>query len=1151
MADLAMQVVVSPFLGVLFDNLSSLIQNELALLYGLEKEIKKLSDTLLTIRNVLEDAEEQQLTNKTITTWLIKLKDAAYEADDIVDEWATGAIRLASEIRTTCTNQVCDSLLSCFRFEQVQVRHKIAKSINELRQRFDEIASERVRFHLKEGGVERKLEYYKSRETSSILTEPQIYGRDKEKEYIVSVLLGNSDNQENLSICPILGIGGIGKTTVAQSVYNDERVAAYYEVRIWVSVSQDFDVKRLIRAVIVSISGACTIEDLDPLQRFLQEKLDGKLFLLVLDDVWNENQEEWNRFKYSLRCGAKGSSVIVTTRLKTVASITGTCPAYSLKTLSEDDCWSLFKQRAFGTGNEENLNLEKIGKEIVKKCGGVPLAAKVLGGLLRFSVEEKQWLFIRDNRIWDLPQSNENTILRALRLSYTHLNAHVRQCFAYCSIYPKGYNMRREEVIDLWIANDLFHCKEKLQLEDIGNEIFNALLWRSFFQDVKRDEDGNIETFMMHDLVHDLACSITMNECCNVVADGKIINVPEGSRHLSVSFKTTPSSSIFQFIHQSTPNLRTLISLIDMPTIDEWQGRQLPTHLNFSAFKSLRAMSLEDIRVTTLPDSIGNLRHLRYLKLSCDEITSLPESICRLRTLQTLKLMNCSKLQMLPREMRNMINLRHLDIKKCDRLREMPISMGKLTCLQTLSIFIAGPDSGRHIKELQELDNLGGELTVKGLQHVRSSNDAKEAMLMGKKNLRTLSLNWSYPQMEERNDKDVIEALQPHPNIKRLSIKGYQGLTLPIWLEFSTLPNLVEVFLDRCTRCEQLPSTSLARLPLLKTLQLHAMHSVKIFSIEYMVNGFQSLENLELDDLPDLEECSSAVGNQEHEQQLLQFPCLKKLIIRKCPKLKRLPLSSSVERLDVEFCNDMISGFRELVSFPEGMLTHLPALQSLSIWNCSNLKTLPAEVGDLSELTRLGIISCTNLVSLPSELRNLSSLQVFSIFRCNQLNNLLDVGRTSLTHLTIENCSDLTELAEGLRYLTTLQSLHISRCPKLTVSTVEFQNLISLRHLTIENLPELTSLPDGLQHHPTLLYLQISEFAALTSLPNWMVSLTELRCLSISNCKNMRCLPDGLQLLTNLQSLWINDCHPELHRRCEKGRGEDWHKIAHIPDFKI
>ncbi|KAF5187803.1 Disease resistance protein rga2 [Thalictrum thalictroides] len=287
-----------------------------------------------------------------------------------------------------------------------------------------------------------------------------------------------------------------------------------------------------------------------------------------------------------------------------------------------------------------------------------------------------------------------------------------------------------------------------------------------------------------------------MNECCNVVADGEIINVPEGSRHLSMSFKTTPSSSIFQSIHQSKPNLRTLISLIDMPTVDSWQGRRLPTHLNFSAFKSLRAMSLEDIRVTTLPDSIGSLRHLRYLKLSCDELTSLPESICRLRTLQTLKLMNCSELQTLPREMSTMINLRHLDIKKCYRLREMPIRMGELTCLQTLSIFIVGPDSRRHIKELQGLDNLGGELTVKGLEHVTSSKDAKEAMLMGKKNLRTLSLDWSDSRMEEKNDKD--------------------------------------------------------------------------------------------------------------EHQLLQFHSLKKLVIRRCPKLERLPLSASLKRLDVEYCNEMV-----------------------------------------------------------------------------------------------------------------------------------------------------------------------------------------------------------------------------------------------------
>ncbi|PIA32307.1 hypothetical protein AQUCO_04500127v1 [Aquilegia coerulea] len=1038
MADMAMNIIISPFLGVLFDNLSSLIHKEVGLMWGVNNQMEKLSNTLSTIRDVLEDAEEKQMTNKAIVNWLRKLEDVAYEADDVLDDWAT-EVKLMQQ----GSKKVSDSflLLSCFDFDHIKFRRKIAKKINYFIERFDELAFEKSKFHVSEGFKEKKVEVYQNPETSSIGSELEIYGRDEEKEYIVGLLLNNVNNQNVVSICPIIGIGGLGKTTVAQFVYNDKRVEEHFEVRVWVCVSNNFDVKKLTRAVVDSVSGnASSLEELDPLQRCLQGKLAGKRFLLVLDDIWNENQEEWDRFKYPLRCGAKGSSIIVTTRLETVASITGTCCPYSLKFLSEDDCWSLFRQRAFGIGNIESPNLVKIGKEILKKCGGVPLAAKVLGGLMRFKIDEKEWLFVRDSRIWDLPESDENTILPALRLSYSHLSPNLRRCFAYCSIFPKDHRIQKEEVIHLWMANGLFQSKERIQLEDIGNEIYNALLLRSFFQDVEKDEDGNVESFLMHDLVHDLACSIT-NQFSSAVG-GHMKILPKGARHVSVTSDSAHSPFIVQSINQPMPNLRTFISLT------RW-GSEFPTHLNFSAFKSLRAMSLASTNISSLPDSIGNLKHLRYLNLSNTRIVLLPESICGLANLLTFKLESCLYLQSLPKFMNKMRSLRHLDIRGCYTLVQMPIEMGKLTCLQTLSIFIAGSGDGHGVKELQGMDHLGGELEIKGLENVRSFKDAKDANLMGKQNLRTFSLTWGDSHKEEESDRDVIEGFQPHPNVKRLFITRYQGRTFPSWFQFSTLPNIVEILLKRCSRSEHLPS--LGRLPLLKYLDMSGMQHVKYFSNGDMVNCFPSLEELYLSDMPALEEWFSYMSDSGGQNDVIMFPSLKHLRIRRCRKMKRLPLSSFLESLDVEDCDEMllrslkdlprlsslkVNCFTEVICFPEGMLQSLPALQYLSILNCTKLKALPAELGFLSELISLKIISCTDL-----------------------------------------SCSGLTNLSHG--YQTTLQSIHISSC---------------------ENL---TNLPDGLQH------------------------------------------------LTNLQLLWISNCHPALHKRFEKETGEDWHKIAHIPDLRV
>ncbi|XXG46064.1 hypothetical protein AAC387_Pa02g0996 [Persea americana] len=214
-------------------------------------------------------------------------------------------------------------------------------------------------------------------------------------------------------------MGGLGKTTLAKLVYNDERVMSYFDQRMWVFVSEKFDCAEIMRAIIESDQGRCGVEHMESLQSRLRKALSGKRYLLVLDDVWNENQEAWLQLKSLLKVGKKGSKIIVTTRSNIVANLMGTLPTHHLKGLPEEDCWSLFKQRAFPNRDDETYpDLVRIGKEIVKKCKGVPLVAKVLGGLLHYKRSEREWLSIRNNEIWEL---KEDQIMPTLRLSYNHL----------------------------------------------------------------------------------------------------------------------------------------------------------------------------------------------------------------------------------------------------------------------------------------------------------------------------------------------------------------------------------------------------------------------------------------------------------------------------------------------------------------------------------------------------------------------------------------------------------------------------------------------------------------------------------------------------------------------------------------------------------
>ncbi|KAJ6371756.1 hypothetical protein OIU77_002137, partial [Salix suchowensis] len=278
----------------------------------------------------------------------------------------------------------------------------MAHELKKMREKLDAIANDKNKLDLASRVGDIAADHtYDWRLTSSLVNELEILGRGKEKEELVNILLTNA---ADLSIHAMWGMGGLGKTTLAQLVYNEERVKQHFDLKIWVCVSTDSNIKRLTRAIIESIEGACYgLVELDPLQQRLQQKLTGKKFLLVLDDVWDDYGDSWNKLKEVLRCGAKGSAVIVTTREVMVARRMATGFVHHMGRLSEEDSWHLFQRLAFGMRRKEEwAHLEEIGVSIVKKCGGVPLAIKALGNLMRLKDTEDQWMAVKESEMWDL-----------------------------------------------------------------------------------------------------------------------------------------------------------------------------------------------------------------------------------------------------------------------------------------------------------------------------------------------------------------------------------------------------------------------------------------------------------------------------------------------------------------------------------------------------------------------------------------------------------------------------------------------------------------------------------------------------------------------------------------------------------------------------
>jgi len=843
--------------------------------------------------------------------------------------------------------------------------------MKKISERLEEIAAERTKFHFAEMVPEGRSGGTGWRQTSSFIAEPQVYGREEDRDRIIDFLVHDASHDEGLSVYPITGLGGLGKTTLSQLIFNHERVINHFERRLWVCVSEDFGLKRMTKAIIEAVSGnACEDLDLDPLQRKLQDLLQNKRYLLVLDDVWDDEPENWQRLKSVLACGALGASILVTTRLTKVAEIMGTVPPYELSKISDNDCWRLFKQRAFAADEVEVEELVVVGKEIVKKCGGVPLAAQVLGGLLRFKREVREWLKVKESNIWGL----KHNIMPSLRLSYLNLPVNLRQCFAYCAIFPKDERIEKQYLIELWMANGFISSDGMLDAEDVGDGVWNELYWRSFFQDIKKDEFGKVKYFKMHDLVHDLAQFVAEEVCC-ITDDNDTRALVERKRNHHLSYH--PREVLPVELHE-VKSLRTCI------------GENVELSPGVLKCCSLRLLHLKVKE--ELSSAIGDLKHLRYLNLSRGNFKTLPESLCELLNLQILKLDYCYELEKLPDSLVRLKALQQLSLEGCLSLSVLAPHVGKLSSLRNLSKYIVGEERGFLLAELGSL-KLKRELHIEHLERVKSVNDAKEANLSSKQ-LNKLTLSWKRRGEGELegNDEEVLEALDPRSEtLESLRVEGYEGARFPEWMSSPSFRYLTYMKLYNCRNCVQLPV--LGKLPWLKKLEINAARHVKYVhevQEERYDDGaaFIALEYLSLLDLPNLRRLSSKDGEN-------QFPCLSTLEIEDCRKFSLQGLQS-IKKIRMKDCPnfEVWAGLQWLTCIEdlrierceevEG-LQHMTSLKNLTLDDVSNIEFLLHQLsfGDLPLLRQIRICDHKRLMRLPTTLSRLTSLEELRILSCN------------------------------------------------------------------------------------------------------------------------------------------------------------------------
>ncbi|TYG70673.1 hypothetical protein ES288_D05G332400v1 [Gossypium darwinii] len=1093
--------------------------------------LNKLKPTLMSVKAVLDDAENKQIANPNVKSWTDELKDAVYDAEDLLDEISTEALRnkIESEYQTTHMKQVSSFFSSLNPFKD-----GAQSKLEEIIGRLDNLLNQKQILGLKENSEGEKA--FQRTPATSLVDESDVCGRDDEKEEIMKLLDPQNLPKNQVDVIPIVDMGGLGKTTLSQLIYNDPRVDKWFHPKAWVCVSEEFDALKLTKTILEETKYNCDgNQNLNQLQLKLKEQLLGKKYLIILDDVWNENYAVWEQLSIPFKFGAQNSKIIVTTRNESVADIMRTIPTYHLKTLSNDDCWTLFAKHAFvGTTPSTHPDLKAIGEAIVKRCNGLPLAAKTLGGLLRWKLDADEWNKILHSKFWDIPNTASN-ILPALTLSYHYLPSHLKRCFAYCSIFPKDYEFEKEELIQLWMAKGLLQLsKDNGDPEELGNEYFKDLRLRSFFQQSK----GEKSCFVMHDLISDLAKSVTGEFICRLEGSGGSCVITEKTRHLSNVQEIYDVRQKFQ----SLPKAKGLRTFINVKS--SFHGVFVSNVLMHDLLikSSLRVLSLAGYKnINELPEDIGSLKHLRNLNLSGTSIKRLPNSLCTLYNLQALTLYGCSDLVKLPRYIGRLINMLYLDIMGT-KLTKMPKGMGKLKDIRILTDFFLGDQTRSSINELGKLKHLRGRLAISRLKTVVNARDAKDANLKDKVNLKELKLTWDeYYDIDgdSKHDREVLEQLEPNTNLKHLVSEVTKA---------GDFQNGEVVIVG-----EEFYSNGQASTKPFGSLEILVFENMAGWE-EWLCRSdeaFFLLQELRIRDCPKL-----IKSIPKH------LPSLKKLVIANCEKLECfLPRTPGICELELERCDalqlePLPCGLRKLGikgssmndSILEQMLKHCTHLDEFIISGCSNIKSLPEDSVSIT-LKKLRIEQCKAFNH--SKIFLYTSLESLKIkgTKCDQLESFSLGPFPMLKHVEISGCEDLKFFSAALegshhQHLTCLNSLEIWWCQNLKSFQIEDGLAISFSEVEIECFPDehllLSSLETlWLSQLPNLKSLEYKGFQHLTSLSR----------LLIDSCPKLQSMPPNM-LPPSLSRLCISNC-PLLEERCEKEKGKDWANISHIAVIEI